>query len=147
MLRPCIGFICTFFMLASSSQVQDADKEIKKMQGTWKVALSQVNGKTMPAEAFKRVVVVIQDSKLIFKDNDKVYEEVEFDIDLDAKPKHIDYKYVFGLKKGVRERGIYQWDGEQLTICMAQGGQKRPTEFASKQGVGVQLVKLKRVNP
>ena len=117
------------------------------MQGAWKVVLAQVDSKTMPIEAFKKVIVVIKDDRISFKDNDKTYEEVEFEIDPAAKPKEIDYKYVFGLKKGVRERGIYQWDGEQLTVCMAQSKQKRPTDFASQQGAGVQLLKLKRMNP
>ena len=145
--RLSSGFIFIFLAAVSVSQAQDAEQELKKMQGSWKVVLSQVDGTTMPIQAFKKVAVVIQDGKIVFKDDNKTYEEIEFDIDPDAKPKEIDYKYVFGLKKGVRERGIYQWDGEQLTICMAQSKQKRPADFVSKKGVGVQLLKLKRVNP
>ena len=145
--RLCFGFFGIALTVASITQAQDAEKELKKMQGSWKVVLAQVDGKTMPIQAFKKVAVVFQDGKILFKENDKTYEEVEFDIDVDAKPKEIDYKYVFGLKKGVREKGIYQWDGEQLTICMAQSKQKRPADFVSKQGAGVQLLKLKRANP
>ena len=146
-LRLWFGLIGIFLAVASIAKAQSVEKELKKMQGSWKVVLSQVDSKTMPIEAFKKVIVVIKDEKISFKDNNKTYEEVEFDIDPAAKPKEIDYKYVFGLKKGVRERGIYQWEGEQLTICMAQAMQMRPDEFVSKKGAGLQLLKLKRVNP
>jgi uncharacterized protein (TIGR03067 family) len=96
-------------------------------------------------EAFKKVVVTIQGNKILFKESDKVYEEVEFDIDSEAKIKEIDYHYITGLKKGVREQGIYQLDGDQLKICMAQQKQKRPAEFVSKKGTGQQLWTLKRL--
>jgi uncharacterized protein (TIGR03067 family) len=148
MHRPLLALIPILVLLgASRAGEADAKKELKKLQGTWKVILSEVNGTTMPKQAFKKVLVEIKDDRVIFKDNGKVYEEAELKLDPKADPKEIDYKYVVGLKKGVKELGIYRLQGEQLTICMAQGRQKRPTEFASKKGIGDQLLTLKRVTP
>ena len=80
--------------LTASALVQDnVEKEKKKMQGSWKVVGSQVDAIKMPIEAFKKVVVTIEDDKIFFKDNGKVYDEIEFEIDPDAKVKEIDYLY------------------------------------------------------
>ncbi len=145
--RLSLALFAILAAAVASHAGDDVEKERRKMQGTWKVALAQVDGRNIPLEAFKKVDVVFQDDKIVFKDNGKTYDEIEFDLDPAAKPRTLDYHYVFGLKKGVRERGIYQWEAGQLTICMAQGKQKRPADFAGKQAAGVQLLKLKRVEP
>ncbi len=143
MLRPDRRHAHPWLALPGSRRTKRTEEDAGVLEGGPLAGRRQDD----PLEAYKKVVLVIQDARLSFKDSDKIYEEVEFKIDADAKPKEIDYKYVFGLKKGVQERGIYQWDGEQLTICMAQSKQKRPDDFLSKKGAGVQLLKLKRVNP
>jgi uncharacterized protein (TIGR03067 family) len=142
--RLCLYALC--ISLTTSALVQDdIEKEKKKMQGSWKVVAAQVDAVKIPLDAFKKVVVVIQHDKILFKDNGKVYDEIEFDIDPATKVKEIDYLYTAGLKKGVRERGIYKLDGDQLSICMAQSRQKRPEDFVSKKGTGQQLMVLKRI--
>jgi uncharacterized protein (TIGR03067 family) len=140
---------CLFCLAVTTSLMaqDETEKELKKMEGSWKVIGSQVDNIRIPLEAYKKVVIMIKGEKIQFKDGDKIYDEIEIDIDPATTPKEIDYHYLAGLKKGVRERGIYELDGDRLKICMAQPKQKRPTEFASKKGTGQQLLILKRMSP
>ena len=142
--RLCVGLLCLGFTLSAAAQ-GEVEKEMKKLQGSWKVVGAQVDSVKIPLEAFKKVVVEFKDDKIFFKEDGKTYDEIEFDIDPAAKPKEIDYLYTTGLKKGIRERGVYELVGEQLTICIAQPKQKRPTEIGSKKGTGQQLLVLKRI--
>jgi len=147
MLRFVCLLVGVVVFAASGAAQDDVEKEIKKLQGSWKVIRSEVNGITIPLTAYKKVVVTIKDSTIQFKDGDKVYEEIAFDIDIEAKPKEIDYRYVAGLKKGVRENGIYKLDGDELTLCMSQQKQPRPKDFVPKKGAGTQILTLKRIVP
>jgi uncharacterized protein (TIGR03067 family) len=144
MVWRCGLCLLSIFLTSVGIQGDDLEVETKKMQGSWKVTASQVNGGKIPLEAFKKVVVVIKDNRIFFKDNGTTYDEIEFDLDLATKPREIDFLYTAGLKKGVLERGIYKLDGDQLTICMAQQKQKRPAEFVSQKGTGQQMFVFKR---
>lgn len=145
-VRGCLCFLLVAFSTSAAVQEKDDfEKEKKKLEGSWKVIGAQVNGIKLPLEAFKKVVITFKDEKVVFKDSDKIYDEIEIDIDPAAKPKEIDYRYLIGLKKGVREQGIYALDGDQLTIVTSQQKQKRPAELVSKKGTGQQLLILKRI--
>jgi uncharacterized protein (TIGR03067 family) len=124
-----------------------AKKELKKLQGTWKVTRMEVAGVKMPQTAYEHVTVVIDGDKLAFRDKGKTYEEIECVLDPSKKPREIDLHYVTGLKKGVVEIGIYEIDGDVLKICQSlQTGkkQKRPSEPDSPKGAPQQLMVLKR---
>jgi uncharacterized protein (TIGR03067 family) len=125
----------------------DAKKELKKFQGTWKVARMDVDGIKMPQEAFEKVTVLIEGDRLSFLDKGKVYEEIECVLDPAKKPREIDMHYVLGLKKGVLELGIYEVEGNTLRICQSLTRKKRPSELTSAKGSAQQLMVLKRVQP
>jgi uncharacterized protein (TIGR03067 family) len=143
-LRTCVCVLLVNLPALPFGQ-ETGDKEIKKLQGNWKVVSSQVDNVKIPAEAFKKVVVTFEDDKISFKENRKTYEEIKFHLEPAATPQEINYLYLDGLKKGVKEKGIYKLEGDQLTLCIAQSGQKRPEDFASKKGTGQQLMVLKRL--
>lgn len=132
-------------LFASSALVQDdVEKELKKLKGSWKFVSSVVNGIKIPPTAFKSTVIEIDDNKMAFRDAGKAFDEIEITIDLAKKPKEIDLEYTSGLKKGIKEKGIFELDGDNLTICVSLQKDKRPKTFASPPGGSQQLWKLKR---
>src|SRR5688572_4593926 len=132
---------CSLSVLWAGTLLQDEalDKEIKSLQGTWKVIDSRVNGKKIPLEAYKNVRIAIEKTQITFKDGGKPFDEMQFTLNPAAKPPAIDYAYVGGLKKG-----IYELSGEQLKICVAPSRGPRPTEFGSPPDSGVQYLVLQR---
>jgi uncharacterized protein (TIGR03067 family) len=122
-------------------------KELKKLEGTWKVVRMEVAGVKMPQAAYEHVTIAIDGDKLSFRDKGKVYEEIECVLDPAKKPREIDLHYVAGLKKGVLELGIYEIDGDVLKICqLLKTGKKqtRPGSLDSPKDSPQQLMVLKR---
>ena len=68
-------------------------------------------------------------------------------IDPTQGPMSIDLTYTEGDPKGTNSLGIYQIEGDLLTICRAAPGKDRPTEFSSKLGSGQTLMTYKRAAP
>jgi uncharacterized protein (TIGR03067 family) len=59
----------------------------------------------------------------------------------------IDCTYEKGPKAGRTSKGIYEVEGNNLTICLSPPGEDRPTKFVSKKGSGRLLLVLKRQKP
>jgi len=57
-------------------------------------------------------------------------------------PKTIDYTLLEGVDKGKVQRGIYNVEGDTLTICYSPPGGERPTAFETKGGDGRTLRRL-----
>ena len=50
----------------------------------------------------------------------------EFTIDVGTEPGRIDIEFIEGPEAGNWSRGIYELDGDQLTICLGFPGVERP---------------------
>ena len=105
-----------------SAQGDKKDKKDKDLfQGTWKVVEGEHNGTKLPQE-------FLDGLKLSFKGDKASMEfmgmakEGDFKLDPTTKPKSIDLT-IYG-KPG---KGIYQIDGDSLTICIKIGDGERPT--------------------
>jgi uncharacterized protein (TIGR03067 family) len=149
---------------ATPSTVQ---KELKKLQGTWKVLASESDGQR-PAkgwflEEFAKAKLTVKEDKLIFSSERNPPWEVAYRSD--RKPK-LDTYWLDPAKKptaftmtvsvgGFLSRsietvyGIYQLEGDQLTICYStQSTEKsRPTGFETKQGSERVLLVYEREKP
>ncbi len=133
--------------LGATAADDAADKELKKLQGTWRVTAAEVDGVRIPLTAFARTTVTIAGNTISFRDGDKVYDEIECRLDAGKDPHEIDYHYVKGLKKGARELGIYTLDGGTLKVCISLTAKKRPTQFDAGKGTSRQLMVLRRERP
>jgi RNA polymerase sigma factor (sigma-70 family) len=123
-------------------QPQDAKADKEKLQGTWEFVSAQTGGKEAQGAEAEQMKMM----KVVFK-GDKVTAKFEctYAIDPGKKPKEFDLKVDEGpeLERGTW-KGIYELKGDELTLCMALPNQNRPTEFASKEGEFIMLLKLKR---
>jgi uncharacterized protein (TIGR03067 family) len=70
--------------------------------------------------------------------------KVEFTFDHSTSPPSIDYLNLHGPNKGKRQQGIYRFEGDVLTVCIAAPGAARPDELASVPGDGRTLTVWKR---
>jgi uncharacterized protein (TIGR03067 family) len=129
------------FAFSGIAVADDAEKDLKKLVGTWREISHTADGKELPADEIKDSTVVIdekgnwqalKDGAVILKGTGK--------LDPSKSPRAADWT-VEGFDMPVL--GIYEVDGDTWKHCFATG--KRPTEFASKEGSGVNYIVLKRV--
>ena len=103
----------------------DAEKDLKKLAGTWEEVSHVADGKAMTADELKGTTVVI-----------------------DASGKWEAFKDGTSILKGTgkldpAKKAIYEVDGDTWKHCFSLA--ERPTAFESKEGSGVHYVVLKRV--
>jgi uncharacterized protein (TIGR03067 family) len=65
-------------------------------------------------------------------------------LDPSSQPRAMDIVHKTGPNKGKTERAIYLLAGNTLTICGAEAGQDRPTEFSTVGKPGHTLLVLRR---
>lgn len=149
---------------ATPSTVQ---KELKRLQGTWKVVASESDGQR-PAkgwfmEEFTKAKLTFKEDKLIFSSEGNRPWEVAYQSDKKAKldtyrldpakkPRAFTITVsMVGFLSGSIETvyGIYKLEGNQLTVCYStQWAEKsRPTEFKTKEGSERVLLIYEREQP
>lgn len=109
--------------------------EATKLQGTW--AVVSADGIDVPKDAVKRLKVVIRREtfRLMVPGREgeqeklREKEKATFKLDPSKKPKAID---LTKDPKGSITRGVYELDGDTLTLVWRVGG-PRPTEVLTKR--------------
>jgi RNA polymerase sigma factor (sigma-70 family) len=124
---------------ASAAQKPKTDKEL--IQGTWIPVAVEEAGKKIPEDEVKdkkfEMVFTADKVTLPIKDESK---EAEYKLDSTKKPKQIDL--IFGKEQTAE--GIYELDGDKLTLCVTKPGHgERPTKFDT-EGTERILIVLKR---
>ena len=124
------------------------DKAIKadlaKLQGTYKMASLEVDGKSVAEEKLKSSMLTIKGDKYIVKVNDEKYE-TQMILDPQMKPKIIDIKFLDGDNKDKTALGIYKIEDDTLTMCRAlKPGEARPDEFITRADTNTFLVVWKK---
>lgn len=129
-----LGLLLVGSVIAAGEQKVESGKELKPLQGTWKLVAGEIGGRKMTKEEVGK-------SKLVFKgDHYKVRRgngpKVTGSVSVDpAKdPKTIDITDSEGPNKGKTLLGIYALDGDELKECFAAPGEARPTKFATQTG-------------
>jgi uncharacterized protein (TIGR03067 family) len=118
-----------------------AEKDLAKLQGTWRIETSVWNGVREP-DVVKGITIIFQGDKFIVLDKDGNRQEETIRLMPGQNPKAIDCS-----SRGERlaSPGIYSLEGDLFTWCSAGGDKKaRPTSFASKPGSRHRLMVLRR---
>ncbi len=125
-----------------------AQKELKKLEGKWKVVEVSVNGTTSKAEeGDEDFVFTFKGSRMKAMIGKKLFQEVEVvAIDPKSDPKCIDTGSLDPKHAGLTQEAIYTIEGDTLRMCSYKGRDKnRPTTFDPPSDSDTQLVILKRV--
>jgi uncharacterized protein (TIGR03067 family) len=132
---------------AAGAQDDAAKKEMKKLEGTWAtVSIEAAGQKVTDEDKIKTRKLTTKGDKYTLKVGDETVQGT-MEINPSKNPKAIDVKPDTGSNKGKTLLGIYEVDGDKLTICLALPGKDRPTEFSTEAGTGHQLVVYKREQP
>lgn len=142
-MKPHLLLAATAALLLAADKPKD-DREA--IQGTWRVVSTIDSGQETPPEVFKNVKVIwVIDKDKITNRVGKMTTVWTYTLDATKKPKWID------LVEGKRRMlGIYELDGDKLTVCYPEAAAakykgRRSTALESKRdSVNDLLITLKR---
>jgi uncharacterized protein (TIGR03067 family) len=140
-MKKLLLSLAVLLTVAGIGVADDAEKDLKKLVGTWEEVSHVDNGKALPADELKGTTVVIDASGKweAFK-NGTSFLKGTVKLDPSKKPKEADYA-IDG--SDMVAKGIYEVDGDTWKHCF--GLKERPTKFESKEGSESHYVVLKRV--
>ncbi len=131
---------------ADDAQTSAAKQELKKLEGTWRVAAMERDGQKVPEADFKDLRAVVWGNSYTQKKGTETVEKGTFQIDVSHKPYRITITPTEGEDKGKTMQGIYEIESaDTIRVCGAAPGKERPTDFSAKAGSGRTLVTYKRV--
>ncbi len=147
-MRPVVAtlIVLALGLVTAAQGPASSDKDLNKLQGSWKRAAAETDGKKVSAEELQKTTLTIKGDEYILKTGDQT-RKGHIKLDATKKPKQIDIISDAGPNKGKKLLGIYELEGDTFRYCVAQPGKDRPTEFASRPGSGVGLYVNKREKP
>jgi uncharacterized protein (TIGR03067 family) len=144
MTRYALLFLVTGLLVAADSPKDDAaDKDLKKLEGSWVLASGEDNGKKVSEEALKNARLTIEGDRHTVQMGKTSYRGTH-KLDPAMKPKTIDITDTEGPFKGKTVLGIYEVDGDEFKLCYAPPGEDRPKDFSAKAGTGFRFHVWKR---
>ncbi|HEY2431215.1 MAG TPA: TIGR03067 domain-containing protein [Vicinamibacterales bacterium] len=119
---------------------------LRGLEGEWRFETLDVEGSQMPASMLAHARLLIDGDRFRTESPEATYDGV-FTIDVDEEPARIDITFVEGPEAGNTSLGLYQLDGDRLTICLSVGAAgTRPASFATVPGSGHALEQLRRAS-
>ena len=120
-------------------------EQLRSLEGEWRFASLEIDGAATPGEMLAQTRILMDGDRFRVESPEGTYEGV-FTIDVEASPAHIDIEFVAGPDAGSWSRGIYELDGDALTMCLGLVGSTRPERFATRPGGGHALERLRRTS-
>jgi uncharacterized protein (TIGR03067 family) len=120
-------------------------QELRALEGDWRFVSLEVDGTTMPSGMIAQSRLLIDGDRFRTESPEAIYEGI-FTIDVETTPSQIDIEFVEGPEAGNWSYGLYELDGDRLTICLGVVGAKRPVAFATRSGSGHALERLRRAS-
>jgi uncharacterized protein (TIGR03067 family) len=145
-MRTVLVVLVGLLIAAKNPKGDAAKKDLKTMQGTWKVVVHEAEGKrTTDKENQKAdVKLIVKGNKYTLYFAKKKGGEGTIKLDPTQKPRAIDATTGEG-GKGPVMRGIYEFKDGDMKVCFGPRGGKRPTEFAAKKGSQGIYIRYRRV--
>lgn len=148
MLLRFLAFIMTAAMFAPvPGAVESVEEAKQKLTGVWRAVSAERHGFPHPPEDVDALRLVITGEKVVFKWATK--EAVfSYRVDPSTDPKQLDMTCLNPEFKNILCRGIYKFDGDQLSICSnTRGTQDRPLDYKTSLRNGFATYVLKREKP
>lgn len=119
--------------------------DLDKLQGTWRIAALEMDGRTASAPEFDGATIVISGKTFTSTMTGARYEGT-IRVDDAKSPKTFDLVFTTGPQKGTTNSGIYKLRGDTWTFCLAMHGKIRPKTFATKPNTGLVVETLERAD-
>lgn len=135
------GVLIPLLLIAqTNSSAEKSLRELKKLQGEWTLIRSVRDGQEVPRDRLKNLARhTIEGDRWIPGRDPNDFTTISFNPE--SKPKSVDMKD----RAGNVMVGIYEIQGDTLTICIARRGTPRPKILESAAGSNTFLIGLKRV--
>jgi uncharacterized protein (TIGR03067 family) len=117
--------------------------DLEKLQGTWHLASSEVDGVSLGPELIVDARIVVSGNRFESLGMGAPYEGT-FAIDDAAKPKTLDMLITGGHAAGTRHVGLYRFSHGTWVLCLASAGAPRPRRFACGPDGGFALQTFRR---
>jgi uncharacterized protein (TIGR03067 family) len=117
---------------------------MSELDGKWACQSATVNGKTLDDDTAKSLVLTLKGAQYKTESNLGVLFDSTYTIDEQSDPKHIDMMGI-GELAGKIGKGIYELDGDRLTMCYTMPGKERPQRFECLAGSEAHLLVWRRV--
>jgi uncharacterized protein (TIGR03067 family) len=134
--RFVLGLLAIGLCAARTDDDQSVKSELKRHQGTWVATASVFDGQKAPEDVVRSIKRIVTDDHVVWERNGKRFAGTKVVLDPTTEPKSIDAIPDGGRNRGERILGIFKFDRDTLTICMAAVGQPRPGEFKAEKGSG-----------
>ena len=137
------GIAFTLLLLASvTAQAQSPAEELKNLAGSWKPESIVYEGMSQLDPAAKQNLTLIienSDYRMFWLSDAKTQKHMLLftaKMQLDTNKKVIALTVDEGKGKGKKMHGIYNLNGDTLTLCYGDASQPLPTKFEAAQGSG-----------
>jgi uncharacterized protein (TIGR03067 family) len=128
-------------LLLAPAQAQDAtaEKELKKLEGSWILVWGEVDGQEMAKEDIRKAKLTRggkgADVEVPHLSKEPIKNET-LRVDPTKNPKEIDLLRVAGPNTGKTIKGIYELGEDSYKLCFDPSGKERPKEFKTQPGSG-----------
>ncbi len=124
----------------------ESQKELLKIQGTWKFESLEDSTKKAPTWLKKRTFFVGGPVFLV-REGDKVVQGGTLRLVPWKSPRSVDAVVRKGAHEGNTMLGVYEIKGDTLKVCFDPEGEARPKKFGTKEGTQQYVAVYKRVLP
>lgn len=131
-----VTMVAVVGVVAAVTSVNAQEDQLKRLRGAWEVIELVEDGKVIPKQAIPEWLpsggrLEIEENAIVIHSPVDQKKHVRiFAIDATQYPHTIT---ITDAKKD-ETRGIFRFDENRLIVCLAEAGEKLPTEFSAKEG-------------
>jgi len=122
----------------------DAKAELARHRGVWRTVSSRYDGEDADPDVVRSVTREVDGDRVVWRRDGKSFSASTIVLDSKAEPKTIDIHADGGPGRDKVVRGIYELEGDRLTICTADPDEPRPEAFRADAGDSWTLMVFKR---
>lgn len=117
---------------------------LAKLQGEWGAVRMVRDGQELPAAMLRTARRSADGNEVTISVGGRVAIHALVRLDERSRPVAIDYYNLEGPAKGLVQRGLFRWEGEEACFCIAPPDAPRPEAFEAPRGSGRSLSQWRR---